>query len=123
MLDELGKEMCASFIAGYDPNYISLDNPDDNGRVVADCGVSKIGKETFTKRINNKEYDPREDENLKEIGRLSYQMFKRGVAYNINSFQTLGVIVDKVNQAVNDVAEEYSVGTLFDTSDWKGESN
>lgn len=46
MLDELGREMCAGFIASYDPNYISVDNPDDNGRMVADCGV-KAAK-TFT---------------------------------------------------------------------------
>jgi len=41
MLEELSKEMCAGFIKDYDPEYISVDNVDDNGRTVADCGISK----------------------------------------------------------------------------------
>lgn len=39
MLDELTKEMCADTIERLDPEYITVDNTDNNGRTVADCKI------------------------------------------------------------------------------------
>lgn len=52
MLDELGKEMCEATINRFDPDYITMDNPNHDGRYVATNVGWDIG-EINTPQISN----------------------------------------------------------------------